>query len=159
MSLVAHGGSHSQHRSAEPIANNGFWPDLEAEAFRDRHRIDTTIPEGRVVHALEVAMRDINRQLADFQARQEDAGVHAADAVPPEPWQRPGDTTALYRQAVYAEAHARLLEHYRDYSATRGTGERARENLEDETGDDHRRDARWAVAELLGDPHTTVELI
>ncbi|KAA0016685.1 head completion/stabilization protein [Salinicola corii] len=157
MSLVAHGGSESQHRPAPPVPNNGFWPDIEPGDFRDRHRIETTITEGRVVQALGVAMRDINRQLAAFQARQRDAGVHEADAVPSEPWQMPGDTTALYRQAVYASAHASLLEAYRDYSATR-SGEETGE-VKDEAADDYRRNSRWAVAEILGDTHTTVELI
>lgn len=157
MSFVAHGGSQSQQQKAPPIPNNGFWPDIEPGEFRERHRIEGTITEGRVVQALGVALRDINRQLADFQARQVAAGIHAADAVPGEPWQMPSDTTALYCQAVYASAHASLLEAYRDYSATRDGDERGEAKAD--AADDYRRNARWAVAEILGETHTTVELI
>lgn len=157
MSFVAHGGSQSQQQTAPPIPNNGFWPDIEPGEFRQRHRIENTITEGRIVQALGVALRDINRQLADFQARQVAAGVQAADAVPSESWQMPGDTTALYYQAVYASAHASLLEAYRDYSATRDGDERGEAKAD--AADDYRRDARWAVAEIIGEPHVTVELI
>lgn len=157
MSLVAHGGSNTQPAPAPPITNNGFWPDIEPDTFRERHRIDTTITPGRVEHALSIAMRDINRQLADFQALQSDEGIYASDAVPAEPWQIPGHTTELYQQAVFSEAHARILESYRNYSATRDGDERG--EIKDEAAEDYRRDARWAVSEIIGEPHTTVELI
>jgi len=157
MSLVAHGGSNTQPAEAQPITNNGFWPDIEPDAFRDRHRIDSTITAGRVSQSLGVAMRDINRQLADFQTQQRDAGIYASDAVPTEHWQIPGHATELYYQAVFSEAHARILESYRDYSATRDGDERG--ETKDEAAEDYRRDARWAVSEIIGEPHTTVELI
>lgn len=157
MSLVAHGGSNTQPAESQPITNNGFWPDIDPALFRDRHRIDSTITEGRVIQALGVALRDINRQLADWQVQQLDAGVYASDAVPAEPWQVPGHATDLYRQAIFAEAHARILESYRDYSATRDGDERG--EAKNDAAEDYRRDARWAISEIIGEPHTTVELI
>lgn len=155
-SLVAY-GNPSAESTATPIANNGFWPDIEPSEFRERHRISTTITQGRVVAALEIAVASLNRQLSDYQIAQQAAGYPAASAVPPEVWQIAGHAERLYRQGVYAEAHAQLLERYRDYSATNDGDERGEAKVE--AAEAYRRDARWAVSEIIGEPHTTVELI
>lgn len=69
----------------------------------------------------------------------------------------PGDLQLLYLRAVYAQAQADLLERYRDASAT-GEGDKLGE-AKDLAADDYRADARWAIAELTGRNHTTVDLI
>ena len=141
----------------QSIENNGFWPAIDPAAFRDQHRIDTTITQPRVLTALRVAMASLNRQLADWQADQVDAGHAVVSNVPIEAWQMIGHHQLLYVRAVYSEAHAQLLERYRDYSAT-GDGD-GRGEAKNDAAEDYRRDARWAVAEIVGRNHTTVELI
>ncbi|UYF99320.1 head completion/stabilization protein [Halomonas sp. GD1P12] len=140
----------------EPITNNGFWPDIDPSAFRDEERV-TGVTDVRIRQSLRAATADINRQLADYQCEQLDAGRMAWDAIPPEPWQSPGDIELLYLRAVYAQAQADLLERYRDHSATTKGDERG--EAKDLAADDYRADAREAIAELTGRRHTTVELI
>ncbi|SHF00611.1 Phage head completion protein (GPL) [Modicisalibacter ilicicola DSM 19980] len=155
MSLVAYGTAAST--DAPELANNGFWPDLDPDDFREQHRLDTTVTQPRLVTALSIAMASVNRQLADFQTEQVAAQRGTADLIPIEPWQIPGHHALLYVRAVFAEAHAQLLERYRDHSATDVGDERGEAKVD--AAEDYRRDARWAVAEIVGRNHTTVELI
>ena len=156
MSLIAYGTSEASTPAAA-ITNNGFWPAIEPEAFRDAERADTTITAARVEHALRVAMADVNRQLAAWQAARQEEGAATIEEVTAPAWQLPDAYSLLYRRAVYATAMASLLERYRDHSAT-GEGDE-RGEAKDLAADDYRRDARWAVSEIQGRTHTTVELI
>ena len=155
-SLIAYGPGETT-TPPDAITNNGFWPDVEPADFRDAERVDQSITDTRVEHALRVALADINRQLADWQqARQDDGATTLGDVTAPT-WAPAGHYALLYRRALYATAMASLMERYRDYSAT-GEGDE-RGEAKDLAADDYRRDARWAVAEILGERHTTVELI
>ncbi|MFW6032451.1 MAG: head completion/stabilization protein [Phycisphaeraceae bacterium] len=156
MSLIAAGTDHSTHPEAR-IPNNGFWPDIDPADFRATQRLDESVTAARLRHSLEVAMADVNRQLADYQAEQQDDGIAYADDIPPAAWHRDGHHGHLYRRAVYAQALADLLERYRRISATQQGDERG--EAQDAAADDVRADARWAIAELTGGTHTTVELI
>ncbi|WP_110687029.1 head completion/stabilization protein [Salinicola aestuarinus] len=142
---------------AAPISNAPFWPDIDPTAFRDAHRIDGTVTPRRVTDVLLTAIATTNRVLRHWQAKQVEAGYPVLDAVPTPDWQPFGVYPALYQRAVFAEAHAQLLERYRDYDATAATRDRG--DLHDETADTYRRDARWAVSEIAGRSHVTVELI
>ena len=63
----------------------------------------------------------------------------------------------LYLRAVYATTKANLIERYRDYDAT-GDGHKSADKLE-LSADDLYRDARFAIRDIIGETHTTVELI
>ncbi|MCC4290424.1 head completion/stabilization protein [Vreelandella aquamarina] len=153
--MIAH-GSNPASTPLETIGNNGFWPDIDPNEFKDEERVhNVTTP--RIRQSLRAAMADINRQLASYQAEQQASGRADIGEVPIEPWQTPGDLQLLYLRAVYAQAQADLLERYRDASAT-GEGDE-RGEAKDLAADDYRADARWAIAELTGRNHTTVELI
>lgn len=143
--------------AAEPVTNNGFWPDIEPAEFRDTHRLDGTITAVRIEGALLAAMATVNRTLRDWQAQQVEAGYITVDAVPVPIWQAPGVFVALYRRAVYSTAHASLVERYADYDTTNSGRERS-ESLA-EPAESYRRDAAWAISEIEGRPHSTVELI
>lgn len=156
MSLIA-AGYNTEPEAPEKIENNGFWPDIDPADFRKAERILEAITAERAEYALRAAMSDINRQLRTWQAQQQEAGADTvADVVPPS-WQAPGVYSLLYRRAVYATAHASLLERYREVSATNAGDERG--EAKNEAADDYRRDARWAVAEIQDRNHTVVELI
>lgn len=156
MSLIA-AGYNPEPEAPEPIENNGFWPAVDPAHFRAAERILTTVTVERVEHALRAAMADINRQLRGWQADRQAAGAATIDDVTPPSWQAPGVYPLLYRRAVYATAHASLLERYREVSATNAGDERGEAKAD--AADDYRRDARWAVAELQDRNHTVVELI
>ena len=153
--MIAH-GTNPQSPALEPIENNGFWPEIDPSEFREEERVHNVTPK-RIKQALRAAIADVNRQLASYQAEQQASGRADIGEVPIEPWQTPGDLQLLYLRAVYAQAQADLLERYRDASAT-GKGDE-RGEAKDAAADDYRADARWAIAELVGRTHTTVELI
>ncbi|WP_136067083.1 head completion/stabilization protein [Modicisalibacter radicis] len=143
--------------TAEPVTNNGFWPDIDPAAFRENHRLDGTITPARIEGALLAAIATVNRTLRDWQARQIDAGHATVDAVPVPIWQAPGVYLGLYQRAVFSMAHASLIERYADYDATNSGRERSESLIE--PADSYRRDAVWAISEIEGRPHCTVELI
>ncbi|WP_447045350.1 head completion/stabilization protein [Vreelandella sp. H-I2] len=149
-------GTNPPSPTLEPIANNGFWPEINPNEFREEERVHNITPP-RLRQALRAAIADINRQLSGYQAEQQESGRATIDEVPVENWQTPGDLHLLYNRAVYAQAQADLLERYRDASATNEGDERG--EAKDLAADDYRADARWAIAELTGRNHTTVELI
>lgn len=143
--------------SAEPVTNNGFWPDIDPADFRDTHRLDGTITSARIESALHAAIATVNRTLRHWQADQVEAGHATIDAVPLPIWQAPEVYQGLYRRAIYSMAHAGLLERYTDFDTTNSGRDRA-EQLAD-PADSYRRDAAWAISEIEGRPHSTVELI
>lgn len=153
--MIAH-GTNPPSPTLEPIPNNGFWPDIDPSDFQEEERVFRVTPP-RMRQSLRAAIADINRQLASYQMEQQASGRANINEVPIEPWQTPGDLQLLYLRAVYAQAQADLLERYRDASAT-GEGDE-RGEAKDLAADDYRADARWAIAELAGINHTTVELI
>lgn len=156
MSLVSY-GNNADPGDADPITNNAFWPAIDPAGFRAAHRVDDSVTNARIVEALAVAMADINRQLVDWQRQQTDAGHTTVDDVPLADWHTDDHYQRLYVRAVHATAHASLMERYRDHTATGEGDDRGDGN--DEAADHLRRDARWAVAEILGTTHSTVELI
>jgi len=158
MSLIATGAIVDPPADAISIQNNGFWPDLVPASFREARRLDGTVTPGRIEFALDAALRDVNRQLAAYQAEQVASGVSAAADIPREDWQVAGHHQDLYRQAIYATAHAWLIEQYGDVAATGTRNDNAGE-AKLLTADDCRRDARWAISELLGEGHVIAELI
>ncbi|RCV89732.1 head completion/stabilization protein [Billgrantia montanilacus] len=156
MSLIA-AGYGTEDPPAADIENNGFWPAVSPADFRLVERLDSNVTSERAVHALAVAMADINRQLSAWQTAQMDEGADAIGDVAPPSWLPPNVYPLLYKRAVYATAHATLLERYREISAT-GEGDE-RGEAKASAADEYRRDARWAVSEITGRNHTTVELI
>lgn len=142
---------------AEPVVNNGFWPDIEPAEFRETHRLDGTVTHARIASALVAAIATVNRTLRHWQADQVEAGHATIDAVPLPVWQAPGVYHGLYRRAIYSMAHASLIERYADYDTTNSGRDNA-EQLQD-PADSYRRDAAWAISEIEGRPHSTIELI
>jgi hypothetical protein len=101
-------------------------------------------------------MLDVNDQLAAYKAKQIAAGWDSADDI--------GETVAgssaivhRYMRAIASTVQADMAEKYRDWDNTRAGDHRA--DSEDRSADDFRRNARWAVSDILGRPRTTVELI
>lgn len=157
MSLVATGNNPSTHTNEPALDNVEFWPDIDPEEFRAAERLREDIPHARLLHALTAALADINRQLVEFMAAHMADGIQEHEAIPLQHWQRDTHYADLYRRAVYASAHADLLERYADYSATAAGDDRAQGKQD--AADDYRRAARWAVSEIQGRTHATVELI
>ncbi len=139
------------------ITNSLFWPDIDLSQLRDAVRIDGTVTDERLTHAVINAISSVNRDLAVWKQAQQADGIAtladtAADEINGE-----SELKQLYLRAVYAITKANLIERYRDYDAT-GDGHKSADKLELST-DDLYRDARFAIRDIIGETHTTIELI
>ncbi|WP_349616215.1 head completion/stabilization protein [Azotobacter salinestris] len=151
--FIANGGS------AEPFVldNDGWFPDIDAAHLRAAVRLDGSITNARLEVAAVNAMLAVNRELAAYKAAEQANGHATLAAVPAASIAGESELVHLYRRAVYCTAGAELAERYRSFDATAAGNQRA-DDLTPSI-DEYRRDARWAIRDLLGLVHTTVELI
>ena len=137
------------------VDNDPWFPAVPAARVREVCRLDGTVTAARLGEAISNAMDSVNRELQAYKAEQVLAG--AANLAAAGDGRQPG----RYLRAIYAHIQAELAEAYRDIDTTPhndSKAERMRERYEVKV-DEHRRNLRWAVADLLGRPRTTVELI
>lgn len=145
------------------IENDGWFPSMEPAAVRGACLLDGTVTAERLRPALIDAMLTINRQLQRWADTQRAQG-HASLADVPGP-RIAGESARLlhYRRAVHACLQADLAEAYRIQSdLPGGTGAGKKDTVHEALAvrqDEHRRNQRWAVADLMGTPRSTVELI
>ena len=141
----------------DAIANDGWFPPLSMAATRNAMRLDGTVTPERLRAALVNAMMDINRQLRAFKAARVESGqASLAAASADETIDGQPRLVLLYLRAVMCAAKADLTERYRDFDAD-GSNKRLQDN---EPGiDEQRRNAQWAIRDILGQPHVHAELI
>ncbi len=139
------------------IANSPFWPAISLPDLRETVRLDGTVTTARLTHAVVDAITSVNRDLADWRSARQAEGHATLAAVPSEVINNESVHLHSYRRAIYAMTRANLLERYTDYSAT-GDGVKGAE-AKIVSSDDLYRDARFAIRDILGTTHNTVELI
>lgn len=139
------------------IDSSPFWPAISLPDLRETVRLDGTVTTARLKHAVIDAITSVNRDLADWRRAREAEGVATLAAVPGELINNESAHLHSYRRAVYAMTRANLLERYADYSAT-GDGVKGAD-AKIISSDDLYRDARFAIRDILGTTHNTVELI
>ncbi|MFZ3402835.1 head completion/stabilization protein [Aeromonas salmonicida] len=139
------------------ITSNPFWPAISLADLRDTVRLDGTVTTARLKHAVVDAITSVNRDLADWRCARQAEGHATLAAVPSEDINNESVHLHSYRRAVYAMTRANLLERYTDYSAT-GDGVKGAD-AKIVSSDDLYRDARFAIRDILGTTHNTVELI
>lgn len=142
---------------ADALINDGWFPDLSLSAIRATVRIDGTITDERLTEAALYAISNINDRLRKFQDAHIAAGVDSLADVSGRELGGERRLVLLYRRAVYSTIKADLIERYRDYDST-DAGQARAEQL-DPAIDEQRRNATWAVRDILGESHTVVELI
>lgn len=141
----------------EPIVNTEFWPSVDLSDLRDVMRIDGTITAQRLRHIALNEIASVNGDLFEWREAQQERGFKTLSAVPAEIIGGSSIHLYRYKQAVYCRTKAGLLERYRDYD-TANSGNKKAEDMP-ESIDDLRRDASWAISEIQGLPHCTIELI
>lgn len=137
-----------------PLPHHPFWPEISPADCRQVMELDGTVTAPRLAHALTEAVIHTNRELRAWRTEHEAAG-HATLADVPD--DEPGRLPYLYKRAVYSKAKADLMERMLNFDAT-ASGQKKAESQEPAI-DDHRRNARWAIRDILGQPRSTVELI
>ena len=143
--------------SIDAIANDGWFPTLSIADTRNAVRLDGTVTDERLRAALVNAMMDVNRQLRSFKAERAALGQASLEAASAgESIDGKPRLVLLYLRAVMCSAKADLMERYRDFDAD---GKRSREFDGEPSIDEQRRNAQWAVRDILGQSHVFVELI
>lgn len=136
------------------ISNDGFFPNLSLADFRSQARIDGTVTTPRLQDAVIEAMASVNQELTSLKTQYGEQPFYAI-ACP----QINGESLMVYRyrRAVTCLALANLYERYTSYDTT-NDGEKKAELL-NESIDELRRDARFAISDLLNERRINVELI
>ncbi|RHW21686.1 head completion/stabilization protein [Pseudomonas jilinensis] len=138
------------------LSNDGWFPDIDANAARDTLRLDGSVTDTRLEAALVNAMLSVNDDLSHFKAQHLEQYSGLA-AIPGPEINGQSRLVVLYTRAVICSAGAELVERYRSYD-TSTDGDKNADKLTP-TIDELRRDARWAVRDLLGKVRSTVVLI
>ena len=156
--LIANGGAAASAPTTSPaiIANDGFWPDIDLTQLRASTRLTGNVTDERLKGSAIEAMLDVNSQLALFKAAQVAAGWTSAEDI--------GETIAnhsaivhRYLRAVASTVQADVAEKSRDWDNTQAGNYRALG--EDTSADDFRRNACWAISDILGKPRNVVDLL
>ena len=137
------------------LTNDGWFPDIDATAARSTLRLDGSVTDIRLETALVNAMLSVNQDLADFKADHDI--FQGLEKVPAIEINQTSRLVILYRRAVVCTAGAEISERYRSYD-TSASGDRNADAMTD-SADELRRDARWAIRDLIGRIRMTVELM
>ncbi|OOF45793.1 phage head protein [Rodentibacter trehalosifermentans] len=137
------------------ISNDPFFPDLSISQCRNQMRIDGTVTEYRLKGALIEAMASVNEELSAFQ--QDHAEYGCVEKIPAPIINGESILVQRYQRAVICLAVANLYERYASYDST-NDGEKKMEQLKDII-DQLRRDARFAISDMLKRRRIDVELI
>lgn len=136
------------------IKNDGYFPDIKISDFRNQTRIDGTVTTARLKDALIEAIASVNQELRTFKAQNPLATLASVESTTIN-----NESLLVYRykRAVHCLAQANLYERYASYDTT-NDGEKKMELLQESIGQ-LRRDARFAVADILNKHRITAELI
>lgn len=137
------------------LKNDGFFPNFELESVRAALRLDGSVTNARLMPACVSAVIETNADLAPFKEKYQQ--FNQLELVPSEQINDESILCHLYRRAVYCNVGAELAERYRAYDTTAAGNQRA-DDLTPSI-DEYRRDARFAIRDLLKTVRVTVELI
>lgn len=136
------------------VLNDLFFPPLKISDFRNQARLDGTVTTARLKDALIEAIAAVNDELEEFKQRS------TSEAFANIPCPKINNESVLvyrYRRAVTCLALANLYERYTSYDTT-NDGEKKAELLK-EAINELRRDARFAISDILKRTRVDAELI
>ncbi|WON80837.1 head completion/stabilization protein [Acinetobacter sp. UGAL515B_02] len=141
-----------QSTSSEVISNDPFFPDVALEDVRQKVRFDGSVTNQRLTDSITAAMLEINHQLRTLKTKASSLNDLATGQIGGK-----ANTQILYERAIHSAVAADINEKYRAYDSS-SEGQKRGQELEP-TVDDHRRNLRWAIRDLLGQSRCTVDLI
>ncbi|WP_443091376.1 head completion/stabilization protein [Basfia succiniciproducens] len=144
----------AQETTADIITNDGFYPDISISDYRNQSRLDGTVTTARVKDALIEAIATVNDELADFKTS---ANSTALEHLPSTVINGESLLVYRYKRAVHCLATANLYERYASYDTT-ADGEKKMDMLQ-ESINQLRRDARFAITDILAKNRINVELL
>lgn len=93
----------------QSIENNGFWPDLSLAEYQKAYRLPGEYLSEVLVTQLELAMGDVNSDLARLMASWQSLGITEVATADPLLLQARAYKVKLYKRAVYCRAKATAL--------------------------------------------------
>lgn len=93
----------------QPIANDGFWPDLDLAEFQKGYRLPAEYLVELLVDGIGFAMGEVNVDLALRKTQWQRAGIHNVAAADPMILKDRDFMALSYKRAVYCRAKAYLL--------------------------------------------------
>lgn len=141
----------------EQIDNLDFFPAISVDDFRERMKVLSDIPGGRILWNLKRAVLATNRELHAWRIAKEAEGFAALTAISQEMYGETGHLTLQYEAAVYHRAKGLLTEAGRDVDLTNDGADAT--DFADEAIEDHFRHVREALAAIMGRSVVTAELI
>ncbi len=143
--------------AADQVHADNWWPAISISEFRTRHRVTQEVApdfiRAAIRSAMQSALNDLGAWADDMRlmlfARLTDVPDTMIDGQP--------YRVLLWQRAVMALAKVEIIETLRDYDAT-GHGDAANGGL-DQSIIELRRDAQFAIRDLLGRARTRVALI
>lgn len=141
--------------SDDIVTTPPFMPNLSVREFGEAMKLDGTVTPTRMNYALKSASLDVCRELKDWATN---IAIYDGFLTLAEyDLANEADKTFSFKVAVYNTAKAKLTEQYRDYDTGRDASARSKELTP--TIDSCYRNARNAISDILGQPHSTIELI
>ena len=164
MSFIASGGPAAPPEN-DTLPNSPWWPAVSFAAWRAASRIDRTAQDPQALAALGEGIARVNAQLngwfgiATALARTQPPYIEASTLadLPDPPHQAPGWCVARYLRAVHCYADSLLAESLRDFDSTAEGHQRA-DAMEGRI-DAYRREAQYAIADIIDMPRRRVELL
>jgi hypothetical protein len=140
------------------VEADGWYPAIDCTAARKVLRLGDGVTHERLVSAILGAMITVMGELRQWRTAQDATGATNIEAVDPDA-QVGGEhkLKLLFTRAVVCTVGAQLAETHRDVSATADGEKRADQQLL--SAGDYRREATWAIRDILGVPRTCVELL
>jgi hypothetical protein len=93
----------------QAIKNDGFWPDLSVTEFQKGYRLPAEYLVEMLAADLNMAMVEVNTDLAKLKARWQGAGVSNVESADTTILPERTFQAATYKRAVYTRAKASLL--------------------------------------------------
>lgn len=134
-----------------------FLPAIVPADARLRMRIDGTVSTERLRSALIEAAGTVADELDAWVEARVIEGYATLGEVPARTVDGESLLVQRYHRAVRCLASAELIERMRDYDTTNEGHQQADKLIA--TIEDLRRDARWAISDIVGRTRSTVELI
>lgn len=97
---------------AQPIANDGFWPDLDVAEFQKGYRLPAEYLVELLVDGISFALGEINVDLARRKSQWQAAGITEVATADSTILPERTFMVASYKRAVYCRAKAYLLQQF-----------------------------------------------
>lgn len=149
--------SKANEREDSTINNIPFFPAIKIKEVREAQRLDGTVTTERLKKAIISAIIEVNNDLTQWRRQQQEQGIHSLEELTEDIIDGESKYIHLYKQAVYCWANALINDRYLNYDATAKAVKQV--EPEQQSAGDLYRDARYAIRDILGKSHSTMELI